>query len=158
MNQTARSQAFHLPMPAWEDYQAAGCVFAWKINIVDSVTGKLFSFALRLNASPRLKNQQVIELAGAATELIVAVGEEVTIAASNHEAEKLGNAFLSRHSSAGRKQFVIRLMVDKNQPGLFINAAVPSPAPLPASNSLQIDRMHGYSAHCKESAANKGSA
>jgi hypothetical protein len=72
------------------------------------------SAALRLNASPRLQHQQVIELAGAATELTVAVGEEITIAASNHEAEKLGKALLSRHSSAGRKQFVIRLMVDKN--------------------------------------------
>lgn len=77
------------------------------------VTPPSNSAALRLN-SPRLKNQQVIELAGAATELTIAVGEEVTIAASNHEAEKLGNALLSRHSSVGRKQFVIRLMVDKN--------------------------------------------
>jgi len=68
--------------------------------------------ALRLNASPKLQNQQVIELAGAATELTVSVGEEVTIAASDHEAEMLGNALLSRHSSAGRKQFVIRLRVD----------------------------------------------
>ncbi len=72
------------------------------------------SAALRLNARPRLKDKQVIELAGAATEFTVAVGEEVTIAASNHEAEKLGFALLSRHSSTGRRQFVIRLKVDKN--------------------------------------------
>ena len=70
--------------------------------------------ALRLNASPRLQNQQVIELAGAATELTVTAGEEVTIAASNHEAEMLGQALLSRHSSTENRQFVIRLKVDKN--------------------------------------------
>jgi hypothetical protein len=72
------------------------------------------SAAVRLNSSPRLKAQQMIELAGAATELTVAVGEEITIAASNHEAAMLGHALLSRHSSAERKQFVIRLKVDKN--------------------------------------------
>lgn len=72
------------------------------------------SAALRLNASPRLKTQQMIELAGAATELTVAVGEEITIAASNHEAEMLGNVLLSRHSSTERKQLVIRLKVDRN--------------------------------------------
>lgn len=72
------------------------------------------SAALRLNASPRLKDKQVIELAGAATEFTLAVGEEVTIAASNQEAEKLGSALLSRHSSVGRKQFVIRLKVNRN--------------------------------------------
>jgi len=70
--------------------------------------------ALRLNATPRLKKQQVIELAGAATELTVAAGEEVTITASNHEAEILGRALLSRHSSTGHRQFVIRLKVDRN--------------------------------------------
>ena len=70
--------------------------------------------ALRLNASPRLQKQQAIELAGAATELTVAVGEEVTITASNHEAEMLGRVLLSRHSSTGHKQFVIHLRVDGN--------------------------------------------
>jgi hypothetical protein len=72
------------------------------------------SAALRLNASPRLQHQQVIELAGAATELTVAVGEEVTIAASNHEAEILARALLSRHSSFGYKQLVIHLRVERN--------------------------------------------
>jgi hypothetical protein len=72
------------------------------------------SAALRLNASPRLQKKQVIELAGAATELTVAVGEEVTIAASNHEAEILGRALLSRHSSTGHRQFVIHLRVNRN--------------------------------------------
>ncbi len=72
------------------------------------------SAALRLNASPKLQHQQAIELAGAATELSVAVGEEITIAASTHEAEILAHALLSRHSSAGHKQLVIHLRVDRN--------------------------------------------
>jgi hypothetical protein len=72
------------------------------------------SAALRLNAAPRLQTQKIIELAGAATELTLTVGEEATIAASNHEAEILGNALLSRHSSTEHKQFLIRLKVDRN--------------------------------------------
>lgn len=72
------------------------------------------SAALRLNASPRLQNQPVIEMAGATTELTVTVGEEATIAASSHEAEILGHALLSRRSGSGSKQFVIHLRVNKN--------------------------------------------
>lgn len=72
------------------------------------------SAALRLNASPRLQKQPLIELAGAATELTVSAGEEVTIAASDHEAEMLGHVLLSRHSGTGNRQFIIRLKVDRN--------------------------------------------
>jgi len=55
----------------------------------------------------------VIEIAGAATELIIPVDKSVTIAASNQEAGKLATALLSRSSSTGKRQFVIHLRVSK---------------------------------------------
>jgi len=69
---------------------------------------------MRLNAQPHLKDQPIIELAGAATELVIPVDESVTIAASSREARQLGNALLSRFSSVGKRQFVIHLRVSKN--------------------------------------------
>ena len=55
---------------------------------------------------------QPIEIAGAATEVAVAIGETITIAASDQEAELLGDAILSSGSATGRKSFAIRLRVD----------------------------------------------
>jgi len=68
---------------------------------------------MRLNAQPVLQENPIIELAGAATELVIPVDKSVTIAASNQEAEKLGSALLSRFSSIGKRQFVIHLRVSK---------------------------------------------
>ncbi|MDX8395342.1 MAG: hypothetical protein R8K22_02900, partial [Mariprofundaceae bacterium] len=47
---------------------------------------------IRLNASPSRQQQPVIEMAGAATELTIPVGETITIAASHGDAEQLGKA------------------------------------------------------------------
>ncbi len=55
----------------------------------------------------------VIEIAGAATELIIPVDKSVTIAAINQEAGKLATALLSRSSSTGKRQFVIHLRMSK---------------------------------------------
>jgi len=70
---------------------------------------------MRLNARPELQAQPVIEIAGAATELLMPLDQSVTIAASNREAGQLGHALLSRYSSAGERQFVIHLRVVKGQ-------------------------------------------
>jgi len=69
---------------------------------------------MRLNASPVLQENPVIEIAGAATELVIPVDTSVTIAASNQEAKKLGYALLSRFSSVGKRQLVMHLRVSKN--------------------------------------------
>ncbi len=69
---------------------------------------------MRLNAQPVLQDNPVIELAGAATELVIPVDQSVTIAALNQEAEKFGSALLSRYSSIGKRQFVIHLRISKN--------------------------------------------
>jgi len=61
----------------------------------------------------RLQPGRRIEISGAATELTLHTGQEVEIAASTGEARQLGNALLSRHSSIGKRQFVIRLKIDK---------------------------------------------
>jgi len=70
---------------------------------------------MRFNAQPRITQQPVIELLGAATELVIPVDHSVTIAAANREAEKFGSALLSRSSSIGKRQFVMRLRVTKSQ-------------------------------------------
>jgi len=72
------------------------------------------SAPMRLNASPQLKEQDIIEIAGAATELTLPAGETITVAATSSEAGKLGAALLSRHSSTEERQFIIRLRVSKN--------------------------------------------
>ncbi len=69
---------------------------------------------MRFNAQPRITQQPVIEILGAATELVIPVNQQVTIAANSSEAEKLGSALLSRSSSIGKRQFVIHLRVSKN--------------------------------------------
>ncbi len=69
---------------------------------------------MRLNAQPNLQEQPIIEMAGAATELVIPVDESVTIAASSREARQLGNALLSRFSSVGKRQFVMHLRISKN--------------------------------------------
>jgi len=69
---------------------------------------------MRFNAQPRITTQPVIELLGAATELVIPVDQSVTIAATNREAEKLGSALLSRSSSVGKRQFVMHLRVAKD--------------------------------------------
>jgi len=64
---------------------------------------------------PRLASNEfpVIEIAGAATELVIPVDKSVTIAASNQDAGKLSTALLSRSSSIGKRRFVIHLRVSK---------------------------------------------
>jgi len=69
---------------------------------------------IRLNAQAVIGNAPVIELIGAATELIIPVDQSVTIAAVNREAEKLGGALLSRFSHVGKRQFIMHLRVAKN--------------------------------------------
>jgi len=69
---------------------------------------------MRLNAQPVLNDNPAIELAGAATELVIPVDKSVTIAAWNREAEKFGAALLSRYSSIGKRQLVIHLRISKN--------------------------------------------
>jgi len=69
---------------------------------------------MRFNAQPTLHDQTVIDIAGAATELIMSVDESVTLAAANHEAENFGRAWLSKFSTIGKRQFVMRLRVVKD--------------------------------------------
>lgn len=69
---------------------------------------------MRLNAMPAHKQQGIVEIAGAATEITLPAGETVTVAATSSEAEKLGSALLSRYSSTEERQFVIRLRVSKH--------------------------------------------
>jgi len=68
---------------------------------------------VHLNANPVIIQGQVIEMAGAATEVTIPVGETVTIAANSEEAELLGDALLSSSSTIGKKSFVIRLRVNQ---------------------------------------------
>lgn len=68
---------------------------------------------VRLNANPTMHQSQAIEMAGAATEITIPVGESVTIAANSEEAELLGDALLSSGSMIGKKSFAIRLRVDQ---------------------------------------------
>ncbi|EAU55221.1 hypothetical protein [Mariprofundus ferrooxydans] len=67
---------------------------------------------MRLNARPVIKAGRRINISGAATEVTVHKGEEVEIAASHGEANRLGEALLSRYSGTGQRQFVIRLKID----------------------------------------------
>jgi len=69
---------------------------------------------MRFNAQPRISSQPVIELIGAATELVIPVDQSITIAAANQEAKKFGSALLSRSSNIGKRQFVIHLRISKN--------------------------------------------
>lgn len=69
---------------------------------------------MRFNAQPRISSQPVIELIGAATELVIPIDQSITIAAANQEAKKFGNALLSRSSNIGKRQFVIHLRISKN--------------------------------------------
>jgi len=66
---------------------------------------------LRYNANPKSRQNQEITIAGAATELTVRLGEEVTIAAVDREAEMLAKVLLGRYSKTGKRQFVMRLKV-----------------------------------------------
>ncbi|MDT8375675.1 MAG: secretin N-terminal domain-containing protein [Mariprofundaceae bacterium] len=68
---------------------------------------------VRLNANQAMHRNQGIEMAGAATEVTIAVGETVTIAASNEEAGMLGDALLSGGSSGSKKSFAIRLRIEQ---------------------------------------------
>ena len=67
---------------------------------------------MQLEARPVITQPKRIEISGAATELTISKGEEVEIAASSGEANQLGHALLSRYSSIGKRQFVIRLKID----------------------------------------------
>jgi len=68
---------------------------------------------VRLNATPAINKRQAIDIAGAATELTILIGESVVIAANSEEASLLGSALLSSGSSTGKKSFAIRLKVEK---------------------------------------------
>ncbi|MDQ6993895.1 MAG: type II and III secretion system family protein [Mariprofundus sp.] len=67
---------------------------------------------LRFNGTPTMKPARRIQISGAATELTLKRGEEVEIAASSGEASHLGQALLSRYSTIGKRQFVMRLKID----------------------------------------------
>lgn len=70
--------------------------------------------SVRLNTTPPINQNRVIEMAGATTEITMPVGETVTIAAASEEAAQLGNALLLSSSSAtDMKSFAIRLKVDQ---------------------------------------------
>ncbi len=66
---------------------------------------------LRYNANPDSEQNREINIVGAATELTIALGEEVTIAAVDHEAEQMAKMLLGRYSKIGKRQFVMRLKV-----------------------------------------------
>jgi hypothetical protein len=68
---------------------------------------------VRLNAHPSARQGEVIEIAGAATEVTIPVGETITIAANREEAEQLGDAMLSTDSTTGKTSFAIRLTVNQ---------------------------------------------
>ncbi|OIO71031.1 MAG: hypothetical protein AUJ57_07535 [Zetaproteobacteria bacterium CG1_02_53_45] len=68
---------------------------------------------MRLNATPQVRPSDIVEISGAATELILPLDQTVTIAAAQSEAGKLGNALLSRQSSIGKRDFVIRVRVSR---------------------------------------------
>ncbi|MDX8403625.1 MAG: type II and III secretion system family protein [Mariprofundaceae bacterium] len=70
---------------------------------------------IRLNAKPSSNQHinQAIEIAGAATELTIPLGETVTIMAYDKEAEMLGKAMLSSSSNVDSNRFVITLRVEE---------------------------------------------
>jgi len=68
---------------------------------------------MRYNAVPRVQQANIVEISGAATELTIPIDQTVTIAAARNEAGKLGSALLSRHSSIGKRSFVIRVRVTR---------------------------------------------
>ncbi|WP_347239230.1 type II and III secretion system family protein [Mariprofundus sp. KV] len=68
---------------------------------------------MRLNASPQLQNNPVIEIAGASTEVTIPLDKTVTIAASSNEAGRLGTALLAGRSTIGKRDFVIHLRVTR---------------------------------------------
>jgi len=70
---------------------------------------------MRLNAQPKVQHQPVIDIAGAATDLVIPVDQSVTIAAVNQEAERFGAALLSGQSHIGKRHIVIHLRVSKSQ-------------------------------------------
>jgi len=82
------------------------------IGLGANVTPAIPDSYLRYNTNPRNKqNRGEISIAGAATELTIVLGEEVSIAAVDHEAKQLGKVLLGRYSNIGKRQFVIRLKV-----------------------------------------------
>ncbi len=80
------------------------------IGLGSNVTPAIPDSYLRYNSNPK-KNHGEINIDGAATELTIPLGKEVSIAAVNHEAEQLGKLLLGRYSKVGKRQFVIGLKV-----------------------------------------------
>ena len=68
---------------------------------------------IQLNANPTMHHDQIIEMAGAATEVTIPVGETITITANSEEAELLGDALLSSGSTVGKQSFAIRLRIEQ---------------------------------------------
>ena len=84
--------------------------------LVDLNNGNAPQTGINGHALARPGNTQIdkaIEMAGAATEVTIPVGETVTIAANSEEAELLGDALLSSGSMISKKSFAIRLRVDQ---------------------------------------------
>jgi len=68
---------------------------------------------MRYNASPQIRQSDIVEITGATTELTVPLNQSVTIAASQNEASKLGSALLSRHSTICKRNIVIRVRMSR---------------------------------------------
>ncbi|MDQ6956716.1 MAG: type II and III secretion system family protein [Mariprofundaceae bacterium] len=81
------------------------------IGLGSNATPAISDSYLRYNANPVSKKNKEITIAGAATELTIALGEEVIIAAVDHDAKMLGEVLLGRYSKIGKRQFVMRLKV-----------------------------------------------
>ena len=82
------------------------------IGLGSNVTPAIPDSYLKYNSNPRSKNNRgEISIAGAATELTIALGKEVVIAAVDHDAKMLGEVLLGRYSKIGKRQFVMRLKV-----------------------------------------------
>jgi len=81
------------------------------IGLGSHATPAISDSYLRYNANPTSKNNKEITIAGAATELTIALGKEVVIAAVDHDAKMLGEVLLGQYSKIGKRQFVMRLKV-----------------------------------------------
>lgn len=66
---------------------------------------------VRLNGEPQLQESPHVDLVGAATTLVVHLGEPVTIAAVDQEAARLGDVWLGRYGRMGRRSVVIHLQL-----------------------------------------------
>lgn len=80
----------------------------------DKVRVHIVPWMQRFSDRSRSQHGRQIEIAGAATELVMPVDESVTIAAASQEAAKLGAALLSDYADTERHHFVMHLRVNKS--------------------------------------------